>query len=607
MLRRPWMPGAVLLLGLLNGLLYVFLVPPWQHYDEPGHFEYVWLLAHQPGLPNSAAPNPQIRRQILASMQQHNFFRDMPESWNLLQTPANIGIHQLDDPPLYYLLAALPLRLFRFSEVDFQLYLSRLVSLALYLFALWAAWHALGEILHPTHPLRTLVPLSMALLPAFTDLMTAVNNDAGAVAIFTWFIWGTAYLLRRGFSWRAILFSGIPAILALFTKSTVYLALPLWLLAIVWKLWGSAQPWSIPVSLLVPVGIFLGMAITPGGGAVYWYPQHPEGVLHLQATFARADVGARSLKILPAQPVAQPLLPNLTAALRGQTLTFGGWFWAETPAVLKVSLGDVAQQLDVTNQPEYRRVTLRAADTGRLVLRLTALNAPVFADGLLLLPGDVGSSALPTVQDADWQQIRWDGRVWGNLLRNASFERSAPQARGWVAEAFARGFPAGLSVILIAWQDPAAHWYFATALRLCVRTFWAVFGWGHVSLTSTWVYPLFGWFMALGALGALLGAWRYRADVRWQLWAWLALAAGLIWVQTLLRGVNSIVDAIFLPGARYLFPVVLPTLLWILAGWQVWWRSLPGRWLPERVGAGMWLTALLGLNVLGVYTLAVFW
>jgi len=33
----------ILVLALANGLLYLVLVPPWQHYDEPTHFEYAWL------------------------------------------------------------------------------------------------------------------------------------------------------------------------------------------------------------------------------------------------------------------------------------------------------------------------------------------------------------------------------------------------------------------------------------------------------------------------------------------------------------------------------------------------------------------------------------
>ena len=30
----------LLLVGLVHGLIYVFLVPPWQHYDEFNHFQY---------------------------------------------------------------------------------------------------------------------------------------------------------------------------------------------------------------------------------------------------------------------------------------------------------------------------------------------------------------------------------------------------------------------------------------------------------------------------------------------------------------------------------------------------------------------------------------
>ena len=43
---------AILLLALVNGLFYVFIVPPWQHYDETNHFEYIWLLADRGGFPN---------------------------------------------------------------------------------------------------------------------------------------------------------------------------------------------------------------------------------------------------------------------------------------------------------------------------------------------------------------------------------------------------------------------------------------------------------------------------------------------------------------------------------------------------------------------------
>jgi hypothetical protein len=36
--------------GLINGLLHTFMVPPWQHYDEPGNFEYAWTDRQSPRL-----------------------------------------------------------------------------------------------------------------------------------------------------------------------------------------------------------------------------------------------------------------------------------------------------------------------------------------------------------------------------------------------------------------------------------------------------------------------------------------------------------------------------------------------------------------------------
>ena len=40
-------------LSFIRGLLYVSLVPPWGHYDEPTHFEYVWLIANRLSDPHS--------------------------------------------------------------------------------------------------------------------------------------------------------------------------------------------------------------------------------------------------------------------------------------------------------------------------------------------------------------------------------------------------------------------------------------------------------------------------------------------------------------------------------------------------------------------------
>ena len=181
----------ILLAGLIHGLLYVFLLPPWQHYDEPGHFEVAWLIANKPGLLSAGEYDQGMRREVAASMVEHGFFKDLNIQPNLLDqnTPIWIGISQTDNPPIYYCIASLPLRLVPTSDIVFQLYLCRLVSLLLYLLTLLAACGAVSELTRPGNPARWLVPAMLVLLPGFTELMTAVNSDVGAVAFFSLFLW----------------------------------------------------------------------------------------------------------------------------------------------------------------------------------------------------------------------------------------------------------------------------------------------------------------------------------------------------------------------------------------------------------------------------------
>src|SRR6266511_695436 len=110
--RRPSL-GLILAVGLLHGLLYIFLVPPWQHYDEPANFEYAWLLANRSGLPKLGDYDQTMRRAVAISMIKHNFFRDLNFLPDLKSQnePIWIGISQVDDFPFYYKLVSLPLRL----------------------------------------------------------------------------------------------------------------------------------------------------------------------------------------------------------------------------------------------------------------------------------------------------------------------------------------------------------------------------------------------------------------------------------------------------------------------------------------------------------------
>jgi len=42
------------------------------------------------------------------------------------------------------------------------------------------------------------VPLTLASLPGFADLLSSVNNDVGAVAFVSLVLWGSLRLIQRG-------------------------------------------------------------------------------------------------------------------------------------------------------------------------------------------------------------------------------------------------------------------------------------------------------------------------------------------------------------------------------------------------------------------------
>ena len=107
--------GFLLLLGLVHGLVYIFLVPPWQHYDEPNHFEYVWLIQERGELPQSGDYDQSMRRDVAESMIEHGFFNGMDffPKLDVQDEPIWIGsYHQISNPPFYYYLTTLPLKIF---------------------------------------------------------------------------------------------------------------------------------------------------------------------------------------------------------------------------------------------------------------------------------------------------------------------------------------------------------------------------------------------------------------------------------------------------------------------------------------------------------------
>ena len=103
---------VIMLVALANGLMYLYIMPAWQHYDEPNHFEVVWLMAHLGRPTHPGDYDPEMSRAVVESMVANRFWGDttsgMPPEGAQVHIP---GYSQLDEKPGYYLLASLPVQL----------------------------------------------------------------------------------------------------------------------------------------------------------------------------------------------------------------------------------------------------------------------------------------------------------------------------------------------------------------------------------------------------------------------------------------------------------------------------------------------------------------
>ena len=631
---RRW-HAVVLLIGLLHGLIYIFLLPPWQHYDEPGHFETAWLMATRSGLPRVGDYDQALRRQLAESMLAHAFFYDLPFRPDLNAPPDQpiwIGEQQSGTAPLYHYAVSLVFRVLRLTpwggNVEILLYAARFFSLSLYLAVIGIAFGAMAEFYPAAHPLRWLVPLTLALIPGFADLMTALNDDVGAVFTFSLFTWGAVRLIVRGPTLRHALWVAGAAVLCAFTKNTAILAVPLALAAgVIALLRHQPRPLIKLGALVVGASVLAGIIFLDWGDAALWYrssAQDPGTQEWLSgwrlddflAPMTMAPLGTHAIEpTLASGPLLQPVLAQDLSALRGLTITVGAIIWADTHTQAYLP------QLSEGQSPPWEAVSVRPTPTfyathvfippeaRRLFIALApaADGTRVYYDGVVLLPGAWPLTEPPTFDDSSARAGMWGGVGFENLARNPSAEQGGPRLRPWVETLILRYvafyfYPAAAVSAVFDWASLQA-WLLAVAVRL-FRTFWGYFSWGHIALPALW-YTLLRWLTLAGLLG---GAWaaarvwsKIGAPARWAvLWCGLALIA--VWASVLVRPLATVLDSkLFIPVARYGYPVIILTVWPLAAGWQ----ALMGR-SRQWLAIGL-LVFFVALDVASVITIHQFY
>jgi hypothetical protein len=605
----------ILLISGVNGLIYLFALPPWQHYDEPSHVEYAWLIANRGSLPKSEDYDQNMRREFVKSMARHAFYKpgEPPQLNEQDAPPIQIGLSQLDDPPTYYLYAAVPMGLTRNMPLAIQVRVTRFASWLLFLLTIVAAAGVARELAPKSRSLQIATPLVLGMLPSYVDSMTSVNNDVGANAAFGLFLWGCARLFnpdkRNTFRrWMvSVVWVVLAAVLCYAIKRTGAIALPLGVIAILLSIQGVSK-WMVRIVLIVVV---LGIAMSGFTLSMpsQWYgrlqPKPPVVVEHEGAIH-----GQRVFRLQPMEDQSPAALTQIVYLRRGSSLTFGAWMWSDrTDAKGSLSINDlrggiVSKKFEITSQPVFKQIEYVAErdDIHYVSILNDDATTLVFFDGLVLIEGDGIHTTPPIFTDDDLKSGKWGGAKFSNLIRNPSAEARwiglSPFARSFAD----RLFPYPYSWLIFNLNDSATGWYYERTLESMFRSFWGVFAWGQVSLAQHWF--LFLAAFTLVAVSGVFVALRHGININATIVFGLAIA--LSFGLTLTRGLTIFLGSmIFIPGMRYSFVVAIPIVLVLCVGWREWARMIAKR--TSREISSIQGIALLSVFLLGLNAIALRW
>lgn len=614
-----------ILIGVIHGTIYIFIAPPWAHYDEPTHFEYTWMIANREFFPKAGEVDILLRRQIMQSMIANDFFRargGRPDI-NKMPDPVNIGITQLGDPPIYYLIASIPLRFMRNQPIENQLIAGRFVSLILFLAAVAVGWKFSREVAGKDNPIRWMIPLTMVLLPPLVELMSAESSDSAALLVYSLFLLFGVQLLRQGLKIKYILVLALLVVIGFFTKSSTWLMGAAMVIGIIVSFFRKRAflGWIL-VGMAFVMALFL---LFEWGDAALWYRDTLQNEttrigtqFNGEKSFAIRlidDSTERDVSLY--QTLPKKYLPSNP----GSPITIGVWMWAEQPILVNppqfMVLNDKGQRwinaepVMLTQQPVFYAYKIKfpaEAWQSFIVLKPFDRAEPtgtIYYAKPVVAAGTFDVWQIPAFSDANASRGEWAGKPFTNLVRNAGTIQSWPKFRDFVyafVDKIDYRLTEGIGRAIYALDFKGAFWYTKSTLLAIFRSFWAKFGWGEVTLAGAKPYRPFIIATIIMLAGCLLGiskkfSWDGLNTALW-LGVNIFLSLGFAWFTGI--SMNSFVSKPHLPVARFIFPAILAILTFWSFGWIFWMElfSRRYRWLPYSV----YVLLFIILDVLSIIT-----
>jgi hypothetical protein len=419
--------------------------------------------------------------------------------------------------------------------------------------------------------------------------MTALNNDVGAVAFFSLFLWGSTRLLKRGFSVGDFVWALAAVAVCLYTKNTAFIALPVFLIVMFFTLLRQTRRIIVWGLIAILVAGALAVSLTWSDPAS-WYRSTPQPD-PIRAVNSQAVLGTHVLQLdasVPATPtwmvpIYQFIPLEEANNLKGRTVTFGVWMWASRSLktrlpVLHNGPLQFTRPVDLTVKPTFQAITATlSTDYGRtwvtIAPKLPASAAPVtiYYDGFVLAKGVRPIASPPQFSASSGEAGQWGDKSFVNFMRNPSIEQATICFRPWLDRLGASILPdhALPSLILASLIDPAGiGWQYRNSALNLFRTFWGLFGWGDVPLRGSTPYRWLAVLTLLAFSGLGLAVFRFRRKIPWELAFVFSLVLLGTWGYSLVRA--SIYPALYifyLPSARYAGPAIIVTMLALNLGW----------------------------------------
>jgi hypothetical protein len=250
-------------------MIYAVVIPPWQAPDEPGHFEFTWLIAQLGRIPKEADISSAFEQELLASLYEWRYGdligRPLPAKMPLrmddlpLQIFARRARTILSERfSLAYAWQALFILPFLHQDLAFQLFAVRFSSVWLNVGIVWLAYCMFQKLVPSRPSLSALMTSLMVFLPQHTFINSAVGDGPMAEWMACLVLYSWVCLFQKGFGiWRVV---GIVlgTLAAVWSKRTTIFLVPVDVgLAFGWFLRQRHRFWTWSRVLYVCAGLVL--------------------------------------------------------------------------------------------------------------------------------------------------------------------------------------------------------------------------------------------------------------------------------------------------------------------------------------------------------------